>query len=139
MAIFGFKNKEKKEEIKKEAAPKAVRAKKAVAKKVIAPVSSAITVSNRTSLRADAIIRPRVTEKSGILSQGGVYTFEVKKTANKNTVAEAVRSIYKVIPVKVAIVNQPAKNVFVKGKWGTVDGIKKAVVTLKKGDKIDFV
>ena len=88
---------------------------------------------------AGVIIRPRVTEKSGILSQSAVYTFEVAKHANKNTVAHAVKALYKVVPVRVAIINSPAKNVFVRGRRGVVSGIKKAVVTLKKGDTIDFV
>jgi large subunit ribosomal protein L23 len=80
-----------------------------------------------------------VTEKSGLLSQGGVYTFEVTASANKSTIAGAVKALYKVTPVKIAIVNSPAKKVFVRGRRGVVSGVRKALVTLKKGDKIDFV
>ena len=87
----------------------------------------------------DAIMRPRVTEKSGLLSQSGIYTFEVTANANTSTVAQAVKALYKVTPVKVAIINTPAKNVFVRGRRGVVSGIRKALVTLKKGEKIDFV
>jgi ribosomal protein L23 len=36
-------------------------------------------------------------------------------------------------------VNTPAKAVFVRGRKGTVSGLKKAIVTVKKGEKIDFV
>lgn len=106
-----------------------------VAKNISAPVLNAGTASNNASV----IIRPRVTEKSGILSQGGVYTFEVTKDANKSMVSKAVIALYKVNPVRVAMVNTPVKNVFVKGRRGTVAGIRKAIVTLKKGEKIDFV
>ena len=88
---------------------------------------------------ADVIIKPRITEKSGLLSQGGVYTFEVKASANKPTVAKAIKALYKVTPVKITMINQPAKNVFVKGRRGVVSGFRKALVTVKKGDKIDFV
>jgi len=88
---------------------------------------------------SEAIIRPRVTEKSGILSQGGCYTFEVIADANKQSIANAVNTLYKVKPIKVTVINTPTKNVFVKGRKGTVSGIKKAIVTLKKGEKIDFV
>lgn len=88
---------------------------------------------------ADPIIRPRVTEKSGILSQANVYTFEVDRKSNKTQVAKAVRALYKVKPVKITVINVPSKAVFVKGRKGTVAGFKKAMVTLKAGDKIDLV
>ena len=91
------------------------------------------------SSATDAIIRPRVTEKSGLLSQGNIYTFEVRATSNKHSVLKAIKELYKVTPEKVAMVNSPSKNVFVKGRKGTVAGFKKAYVTLKAGDKIDFV
>lgn len=87
----------------------------------------------------DIIIRPRITEKSGLLSQSGVYTFEVEKGATKPQVAKVIKKLYKVTPVKVAIINLPAKNVFVRGKKGTVSGVSKALVTVKKGEKIDFI
>jgi ribosomal protein L23 len=37
------------------------------------------------------------------------------------------------------MVNIPKKNVFVRGKWGTKGGGKKAYVYLKKGDKIESI
>ena len=85
------------------------------------------------------IKKPRITEKSGIQAETtGVYTFEVTAEANKKNVAKAVKELYKVTPVKVNIVNLPVKKVFSKGKIGRKSGIKKAVVYLKKGDKIEF-
>ena len=88
---------------------------------------------------ADAIIRPHITEKTGVLSQNGVYTFQITKNANKQGVMKAIKALYKVTPVKVGMVNIRSKNVFIRGKRGSVPGMKKAVVTLKKGEKIDFV
>jgi large subunit ribosomal protein L23 len=86
------------------------------------------------------IKRPRITEKSGIQAEtSGIYTFEVTAEANKKNVAKAVKEIYKVTPVKVNITNLPAKKVFSRGKNGRTSGVKKAVVYLKKGDKIEFV
>ena len=128
MALFGKKKTE--EGKKKEAGSK----EKTKATKVVAVVPAIASMSN-----AEVIIRPRITEKSGLLSQANKYTFEVTKNANKVTVARAVASLYKVTPMKVSMINLPAKNVFVRGKRGVVAGIRKAVVTLKKGDKIDFV
>lgn len=85
--------------------------------------------------------RPRITEKATVLSgrENAVYTFEVSTDANKKQIAEAVEHYFKVKPVKVNIVNLPAKNVFVRRTRGTTAGIKKALVFLKKGDNIDFV
>lgn len=105
----------------------------AVAKAVVSVPTGSFAGSS------SAILRPRITEKSGLLSQGGVYTFEVTKNSNREAIAKAVMSLYKVTPERIAIINLPAKNVFVRGKRGRVAGVRKAMVTLKKGDKIDFV
>lgn len=91
------------------------------------------------SSETNAVIRPHITEKTGILSQNGVYTFQVEKNANKQMVAKAIKALYKVTPVKVGIVTIPARNVFIRGKKGSVPGMKKAMITVKKGEKIDFV
>ena len=83
---------------------------------------------------------PRVTEKAGIKSEShNVYTFEVIKGANKKTVAEAVKLVYKVTPIKINIINLPAKKVTSRGRRGVKQSVKKALVTLKKGDKIAFI
>lgn len=140
MALFGSK---KKVEAASEA-PKKEKAVKTTPKAVKSP-SKAVAVAGSTSSSTSVfnssavILRPRITEKSGVLSQGGVYTFEVTAGANKNSVASAIKQLYKVTPVKVAILNNPAKNVFVRGRHGVVAGVRKALVTLKKGEKIDFV
>ncbi len=109
---------------------KAVKAKKEVAT-VVAPAAIAGA--------SDAIIRPHITEKAGLLSQNNVYTFQVAMGANKPAIAKAIFGMYKVKPVKIAVINLPAKSIFTKGRWGTVSAVRKAMVTLKKGDKIDFV
>jgi len=86
--------------------------------------------------------RPHITEKASMLSAfkaSPAYTFQVEPGANKIEVKKAIRETYKVVPVKVNIVNLPPKKVFSRGKWGVKSGLKKAVVYLKKGDKIDFI
>ena len=89
----------------------------------------------------DLIIKkPRITEKSGLKAEmAGVYTFEITDKANKKSVAKAVKELYKVTPVKVNITNLPAKKIFARGKLGRKSGVRKAVVYLKSGDKIEFV
>jgi len=153
MAIFGLK-KRKDEKIeqsaqsakasgkKASAKPAKLVAKTAVVSKAVAVKETAVVPKLQSELATSAasiIIRPRITEKSGILSQGGVYTFEVTKNANKYTISQAVKTLYKVTPVKVTVINTPIKHIFVKGRKGQVAGIRKALVTVKKGEKIDFV
>lgn len=83
---------------------------------------------------------PKVTEKAGIKAESqNVYTFEVHKDATKPFIADAIKKIYKVTPVKVNIINLPAKKVFTRGKAGRKKAVKKALVFLKKGDKIAFI
>lgn len=86
---------------------------------------------------ADILLRPRITEKASFLAEKNVHAFEVISTATKKQIAEAVKAFYKVIPIKINIVKNPAKKVFIKGKKGVKAGVKKAYVYLKKGDKIE--
>ena len=99
---------------------------------IIPKIQTTATPSGRFNDTAGAIIRPHITEKSGLLSQSGIYTFQVSRNANKDAVSQAVKTLYKVTPVKIAMINLPARSVFVKGRWGSVSGVRKALVTVKK-------
>lgn len=91
------------------------------------------------SYKAEVLVRPHVTEKSAILAEKGTYVFEIAPNANKQEVARAVQGIYGVTPQRVNIVNLPRTNVFVRGKHGTKGGVRKALVTLATGNKIEFI
>jgi large subunit ribosomal protein L23 len=139
MALFSSKkNKEvvaKDTSIKKEKKATTKTAKVAVVP-VVAKSDSPVAPVIHRGQHHDIIIRPRITEKSGIMSEnGGVYTFEVRKNANKPMIAQAIKALYKVTPTKVRIINLPAKRVLVRG---TSNGVKKAMVYLKKGEKINL-
>ncbi len=85
----------------------------------------------------DIILRPRITEKAGIMSENlNMYTFEVEKNASKPSIARAIKSLYKVTPLKIRTISLPRKKVFVRGKIGMQSSVKKALVYLKKGEKI---
>jgi len=86
---------------------------------------------------ADILIKPRVTEKASMMLEKNVYAFEISPKANKKEVASAISAYFKVNPLKIRIVRNPAKKVFVKGKKGIKSGVKKAYVYLKKGDKLE--
>jgi large subunit ribosomal protein L23 len=80
----------------------------------------------------------RITEKSAINAEKGVYTFNVAQIANKNEIKKAIKLIYGVTPAKVAVTQIAEKTVTRRGIVSTKQGGKKAVVHLKKGDKITF-
>lgn len=88
------------------------------------------------------LVRPRVTEKATALSekQGRqVCVFEVTPKANSRNVTMAVAALYKVVPVKVAILRIPRKKSFVKGKVSYGKTGYKAYVYFKKGENIEIV
>lgn len=138
MALFGLKkNTEKKIETVKDTAKKTT-AKTKVTKK---PVEKAVAerVNTGVVIKKDVILRPRITEKAGLsIEAQNVYTFEVKKDATKGEISKAIKDMYKVTPIKVRTVHLPAKSIIVRGRYGTQSSIKKALVYLKKGDKIEI-
>jgi large subunit ribosomal protein L23 len=86
----------------------------------------------------EVLVRPLVTEKNTTLQAAGKYAFKVGKDANKQQVKEAVQKAFKVTVKSVNIMNMPGEKKRVGRKVATVPGWKKAVVTLKAGDKIQF-
>ena len=81
-----------------------------------------------------ALIR---TEKSTVYEPLGKYLFLVNKSSNKTEIKKAVESIYK---VKVTAVNtfiNRGKMKRVRYQVGKTADFKRAIVTLKEGQKID--
>lgn len=87
---------------------------------------------------SSVILGSRITEKSALGSEKGAYTFNVAPNTNKSEVAKAIKAMYKVTPVKISITIRKEKTTFRGGRLGTKQGGKKAVVYLKKGEKITF-
>lgn len=85
------------------------------------------------------IKNPRITEKASFASEQNVYTFDISQSANKTEIKKVIFTLYKVKPLKVNILTVPKKNVMSKGKVGVKGGGRKALVYLKKGDKIEFI
>ena len=86
------------------------------------------------------IVKPVISEKSYTLANASnKYTFVVEREVNKIEIKSAVETKYKVKVETVNIVIKPGK---MKRDWKTnkknrKNDIRKAIVTLKKGDKID--
>ena len=83
------------------------------------------------------LIQPRISEKAGHLAALNKYVFNIKTTANKVDVKKAVEGFYKVHVMQVNIVRNIGKQRRFGPKSGTTSGFKKAIVTLKPGDKIE--
>lgn len=86
------------------------------------------------------IVRPVVTEKTSAAYQArGEYTFEVANDATKPAIRQAIERLFGVHVTEVWTMNvrgKPRKNM---GKTaGLRPSWKKAIVTLKSGDKIDI-
>lgn len=125
-------------ETKKNIKEKAVKSKPT--KVAIAERANKENATPSSKSYASLISKPRITEKSGIASQKlNAYTFEIGRDTSKIDVAKAVKELYKVSPTKVNIINLPRKMIASRGKKGWSGGVKKAVVYLKKDDKIDFI
>ena len=93
-------------------------------------------------IQSDKIIKSvRLTEKSNLQSsEVGQYTFEVFKEANKNNIKAAIEKVFDVSVRRVNVINQigkPRRN-RKTGKSSRGSGFKKAIVTLKQGDTIEF-
>ena len=86
----------------------------------------------------DVIREPLITEKGTNQEKARKYFFHVRRDANKHQIREAVEQLFN---VKVEKVN----TMVIGGKWkrvrfqpGMTSDWKKAVVTLKEGQKIEF-
>ena len=82
--------------------------------------------------------RPLVTEKSTKLSERNQYVFEVDKRSNKDQVRLAVEKAFKVGVISVNIISVPGETKRMGRRAIKRPSWKKAVVTLKEGDKIQF-
>jgi large subunit ribosomal protein L23 len=87
----------------------------------------------------DVLKRPLITEKATLLKgTSNAVSFEVDRRAKKKQIQEAVEKLFKVKVVEVRTMNVTGK-VKRRGKSvGLRPGWKKAVVTLKAGEKIEF-
>ncbi|MBI2120659.1 MAG: 50S ribosomal protein L23 [Parcubacteria group bacterium] len=85
------------------------------------------------------LLRMRVTEKAAISAEKNAYTFLVADKATKPEIKAAVKEIYKVTPTQVNVIAGVKKSITRRGRKGVKGANKKAIVFLKKGDKIEFI
>ncbi len=84
------------------------------------------------------IKKPIITEKSMSKTQEGKYIFLVDQKSNKNQIMELIKNYYKVDPIKVNIIRIKGEGKLFKNRYKTkTKDFKKAIVTIKKGQKIE--
>jgi len=93
-------------------------------------------------MNADKVLKGMLlTEKANKQSaELGQYTFEVFKGADKHSIAQAVEATFKVTVRRVNTQNYRGKNKKSRtGQPSMTSDYKKAIVTLKAGDKIELI
>jgi len=86
----------------------------------------------------DSILSPLVTEKSTNLSEINKVVFKVNSLADKKSIKKSIEKIFKVNVIKINIINKQRRIKIARGKKAKVQGYKKAIITLKKGQNIDL-
>ncbi|MGA0111519.1 MAG: 50S ribosomal protein L23 [Chthoniobacterales bacterium] len=89
----------------------------------------------------DIIRTVRLTEKSTVLTEkGNKYVFEVNPAANKLEIKAAIESLFQKKVVSVNTANYAGKKKRERrADFGRRPHWKKAIVTLKEGEKLDLV
>ena len=92
--------------------------------------------SESVSHTSDVLVKPLLSEKGTHFASTGRYVFIVTRYANKPEIKKSIQRVYNVHVEGVRIVNLPSK----KRRYGRTAGEtsehKKAIITLKKGEKI---
>ena len=86
----------------------------------------------------EVLRKPVITEKSTFLGDNSQYVFEVARDANKIEIKRAVQEIFKVEVRAVNIIRLPGKLRTMGRSRGMTSPRKKAVVTLKEGQRIEL-
>lgn len=87
---------------------------------------------------AEVLRRPLITEKNTALQAQGKYAFEIAGEATKHQVKQAVEKAFKVKVTAVNVIIVPGKKRRLGRREINTPSWKKAVVTLKPGDKIEL-
>ena len=86
----------------------------------------------------EVLRKPLITEKNTALQSQGKYSFEVATGANKLQIKQAVEKAFKVSVTGVNVITVHGKTKHAGRRTMTTSPSKKAIVTLKAGDKIEL-
>ena len=85
----------------------------------------------------DTIIAPVITEKSTAASEHNKVVFKVASKATKPQIKEAVEKLFDVKVKSVNTLVRKGKTKVFRGNFGSQSDVKRAVVTLEEGHRID--
>ncbi len=85
----------------------------------------------------DVIVAPVITEKATVLSEQNKVVFKVRRDATKPQIKAAVEKLFDVKVTAVNTIVTEGKVKVFKGRLGQRSDVKKAIVTLAEGQKID--
>lgn len=85
----------------------------------------------------DVILSPIITEKATMASEMNKVVFKVRKDATKADIKAAVERLFDVKVESVNTLIRKGKKKSFRGVRGQQSDLKKAVVTLAEGDRID--
>ncbi|MGO8799081.1 MAG: 50S ribosomal protein L23 [Roseiarcus sp.] len=92
---------------------------------------------NRDPRHYDVIVAPIITEKATIASENNQVVFKVRRNATKPQIKAAVEQLFEVKVTAVNTLLRKGKNKVFRGVRGAQQDVKKAVVTLADGYRID--
>lgn len=143
MSLFGKKGDNKKEEKEvsdKKAEGSDVKIGKGEDKEISAPKKSKKILNKELdgSLAYETVVKPWITEKTHSLMSDGKYVFKIRKGMDKIRIKKAIESLYGVGIEKINMVNIPQKRRRFGRIKGKKSGVKKAIITLREGESIEF-
>lgn len=127
---------DKKKEIKK---PKEEEVKKKSEKKVSPPSQPQKPKRKATGVASLILKSIHITEKATDLARKNQYVFKVSSDSSKQEVKKAVEEVYGVNVLKVRQIRVKRKRRRLGKTFGWRKGYKKAIVTLKQGQKIEIL
>ena len=137
MGIFDKLKKKKEDAVASTATPQATESKPRVPKKIADHAGKSGAIKGKSNQSYRVLIKPLITEKASGMGAEGKYVFSVNPVMNKIEVKKAIRAVYNVNPVSVRIITVGGKQVRYGRTEGKKKDWKKAIVTLREGDKIE--
>jgi large subunit ribosomal protein L23 len=86
----------------------------------------------------DAIVAPVITEKATLASESNQFVFKVGRNATKPQIKAAIEQLFDVKVTAVNTLLRKGKRKTFRGVRGRQQDMKKAIVTLADGDRIDM-
>jgi large subunit ribosomal protein L23 len=86
----------------------------------------------------DAIVSPVITEKATLASESNQFVFKVARNATKPQIKAAIERLFDVKVTAVNTLLRKGKKKVFRGVRGRQQDVKKAIVTLADGSRIDM-